>query len=67
MYGLITVAVPPGWTDLFFGWELGLDWTGYMDAVNDKIDSDGFQLIGYLMPRALNIIQEYLKTTDPSS
>lgn len=45
----ITAAVPPGWKDLFFGWELGLDWTGYLDSVNEKIDSDGFELIGYLV------------------
>ncbi len=44
----VTAAVPPGWKDLFFGWELGLDWTGYLDSVNTKIESDGFQLIGYL-------------------
>lgn len=45
----ITAAVPEGWKDLFFGWELGLDWTGYLDTVNQKIESDGFQLIGYLV------------------
>ncbi|MDN5214481.1 sodium:solute symporter family protein [Fulvivirgaceae bacterium BMA12] len=45
----ITAAVPPGWKDLFFGWELGLDWTGYLDSVNQKIESDGFELIGYLV------------------
>ena len=45
----ITAAVPPGWKDLFFGWELGLDWTGYLDSVNTKIDEDGFNLIGYLI------------------
>lgn len=45
----ITAAVPPGWKDLFFGWELGLDWTGYLDSVNEKIESDGFELIGYLV------------------
>lgn len=45
----VTAAVPPGWKELFFGWELGLDWTGYLDSVNTKIESDGFQLIGYLV------------------
>ncbi|MCG8329813.1 MAG: Na+:solute symporter [Chitinophagales bacterium] len=45
----VTNAVPPGWGDLFFGWELGLDWTGYLDSVNQKIESDGFELIGYLV------------------
>lgn len=45
----VTAAVPPGWKDLFFSWELGLDWTGYLDSVNQKIESDGFQLMGYLV------------------
>ena len=42
-------SVPPGWTELFFSWELNLDWTGYLDSVNQKIDSDGFELFGYLV------------------
>lgn len=45
----ITQVVPDGWGTLFFGWELNLDWTGYLDQVNEKIDSDGFELIGYLV------------------
>ncbi len=44
----IAEAVPPGWMDLFFGWNLDLDWTGYLDSVNDKIASDGFELFGIL-------------------
>ncbi len=42
-------AVPDGWTDFFFGWHLDMDWTGYLDSVNQKIDADGFELIGYLV------------------
>ncbi|MEM6699378.1 MAG: sodium:solute symporter family protein [Bacteroidota bacterium] len=45
----IDAGVPPGWKDLFFGWEMNLDWTGYLDSVNQKIDADGFELIGYLV------------------
>lgn len=45
----IAGAVPEGWNELFFGWELGLDWTGYLDSVNDKITGDGFELMGYLV------------------
>lgn len=41
-------AVPSGWEDLFFSWQLDIDWTGYLDAVNTKIETDGFQLFGYL-------------------
>lgn len=45
----ITAAVPPGWKDLFFTWKLDLDWTGYLDSVNQKIDSDGFEMMGSLV------------------
>lgn len=45
----ISGAVPNGWGELFFGWHLDLDWTGYLDSVNTKIDSDGFELMGYLV------------------
>jgi Na+/proline symporter len=45
----ISGAVPNGWGELFFGWRLDLDWTGYLDSVNAKIDSDGFELMGYLV------------------
>src|SRR5690606_15442966 len=34
--------VPEGWSNVFFGWELGLDWTNIMPSVNNKIASDGF-------------------------
>lgn len=44
----ITAAVPENWKDLFFGMELDLDWTGYIDSVNTKIDEDGFSLFGFL-------------------
>ena len=45
----IQQATPPGWGGLFFGWELNLDWTGYLDSVNQKIADDGFSLFGLLM------------------
>lgn len=38
--------VPAGWLNPFFGWELGLDWSNYLPAVNDKIAADGFSLFG---------------------
>ncbi len=44
----ISTAVPENWKDLFFGMELDLDWTGYIDSVNSKIDEDGFSLFGFL-------------------
>jgi Na+/proline symporter len=36
--------VPEGWNNLFFGWELNLDWSNLLPSVNEKIDSDGFSL-----------------------
>jgi len=44
----ILSAVPPGWTELWFGWEMDLDWTGYLDSVNARIEEDGFGAIGLL-------------------
>lgn len=45
----IQAAVPPGWTSLFFGWEMNLDWTGYLESVNTRIEEDGFGAIGLLV------------------
>ena len=42
-----SLPVPTGWTDLFFGKNLDLDWTGYIDEVNEKITADGFNPFGY--------------------
>jgi len=44
----ILANVPSGWDNLFFSMNLDLDWSGYLDSVNAKIDSDGFKLFGYL-------------------
>ena len=43
----LNAVIPAGWKDLFFGWELDLDWTGVIDSVNQKITDDGFTLFGY--------------------
>ena len=34
-------SIPAGWMNPFFGWKLGLDWTGIFDKVNDAIKTDG--------------------------
>jgi len=45
----INAAVPPGWKDLLFGWNLNLDWSKTaIPAVDDKIAADGFGLFGLL-------------------
>ena len=43
------LAVPAGWHSPFFGWNLGLDWKGIIDGVNDKIASDQFSLFTIIM------------------
>jgi len=41
---MLAAAVPDGWTSMLFGWELHLDWTGRLDAANEKIKTDGYSL-----------------------
>ncbi len=42
-----SLHVPDGWTDPFFGWHLGLDWSGIVPDANKKIMNDGFELFGF--------------------
>ena len=44
----ISEVVPQGWDQLFFGWEMNLDWSDTLPALNDKIGTDGFEFIGVL-------------------
>lgn len=41
-------SIPAGWTNPFFGWQLGLDWTGIVDKVNDVIKNDGNEWFGIM-------------------
>jgi len=43
------LAVPQGWHNPFFGWNLGLDWKGIIDSVNDKIASDQYSWFTIIM------------------
>ena len=49
---MLAAAVPDGWSDLFFGWKLDIDWQGYVAGLNTKIygsatePGDGFSLFG---------------------
>jgi Na+/proline symporter len=38
---MIQHSIPAGWQNPFFGWKLGLDWTGILDQVNNAIRKDG--------------------------
>lgn len=41
---MIHNSIPAGWMSPFFGWRLGLDWTGILDKVNDALKTDGNDL-----------------------
>ena len=41
---LLARYVPDGWHDIFFGWELDLDWSGILESANGKIAEDGWEL-----------------------
>ncbi|MCL1036804.1 Na+:solute symporter [Shewanella submarina] len=45
----LAAATPEGWAEVGFGWQLGLDWSGVIDSVNDKISSDGLELFGIMV------------------
>jgi Na+/proline symporter len=42
-----SLSVPDGWTDLFFGKELGLDWSDRLPAAARKLQNDSFAPFGY--------------------
>lgn len=42
----LRAAIPDGWTNPFFGWELGLDWSDLLPSANDKIAHEGYSLFG---------------------
>jgi len=41
--------VPDGWLNPFFGWKLGLDWTGIIEEVKSKIVEDQFSWFSIIM------------------
>lgn len=41
---MIAKAVPENWDNIFFGWELDLDWSNIMTSANTKIAQDGWEL-----------------------
>lgn len=41
-----TLPVPSGWSELSFGWHLGINWEGILPEVNRKINEDGFDPFG---------------------
>ena len=47
-YDQISNVVPGGWENLFFGWTMDLDWPQTLPQLNEKIKTDGFEIIGAL-------------------
>lgn len=45
----LSVVIPDGWKELFFGWKLDLDWSNLIPAVNNKIESDGYSFFSAVM------------------
>jgi Na+/proline symporter len=41
---MLNSVIPAGWKNIFFGWNLDLDWSGILDSVNAKIAADGYSL-----------------------
>src|SRR5689334_858639 len=41
------LSVPEGWSNPFFSWHLGLDWSKHVPDANKKIAEDGFGLFGF--------------------
>jgi Na+/proline symporter len=41
--------VPAGWDNLFFGWNLNLDWSTLLPAASSKIAADGYGLFGFFV------------------
>ncbi|MFZ0826165.1 MAG: sodium:solute symporter family protein [Verrucomicrobiia bacterium] len=42
---MLDKVVPAGWHDLFFGWNLNLNWTS-IPEINNRIATDGYSLFG---------------------
>ncbi len=49
----INAIVPDGWKSLSFGWNLDLDWSQTIPAVNERIASDGWSLFTIFMMMVL--------------
>ena len=41
--------VPAGWDNVFFGWQLNLDWSTLLPAASTKIAQDGYGLFGFFV------------------
>jgi len=46
--GEIQHLIPAGWANPFFGYRLGIDWTGILDKVNQAIQDEGNEFFGLI-------------------
>ena len=44
----IQAAVPDAWDSIWFGWNIDLDWSQHIPAVNDRIAADGYTTFGFI-------------------
>jgi Na+/proline symporter len=42
----IAAVVPAGWSDVFFGWTLDLDWSATIPSIMQNIGNDGYSIFG---------------------
>ncbi|PAP75997.1 sodium:solute symporter family protein [Rubrivirga marina] len=42
----LAAATPDGWSNIWFGWTLDLDWGALLPSANEKIAADGYTLFG---------------------
>lgn len=49
----LAAAVPAGWGEIWFGRDVGLDWSALLPAANARIDSDGWRLFSAFFGLAL--------------
>jgi SSS family solute:Na+ symporter len=45
----LAAATPEGWDNVFFNWQLDLNWQGLIDSVDVKIAEDGLELFGLMI------------------
>jgi len=58
---MLAQFVPDDWGNIFFGWELGLDWSNLMESANNKISEDGWELftIFFMMILLKGLLQSF--------
>ena len=50
---MLAGAVPAGWHELWFGWEVGLDWSSILPAAAERVAGDGWRLFSLFFSLAL--------------